>query len=154
MEDHRNVSKDGGTAILIKNGIQYRQRHDLEEFYEKELECTYAETQAKNGKGFVISSLYKSPNTSEKRMIIHLHRIYPTIYNERGCKELILGLDHNMDLLKSHQHKATQGFLDTFLQHKLLPTITRPMRITNNTAMLIDNIFIVKNSKNHSTHSY
>ena len=47
-----------------------------------------------------------------------------------------------MDLLKGHQPKATQGFLNTFLQHKLLPTITRPMRITNNTATLIDNIFI------------
>ena len=99
IENHRIVSKGGGTAILIKNGIQYKQRLDLEEFYEKELEYTFTEIEAKNGKGFVIGNLYKSLNTSEKKMITHLHRICPTVYNEKAHKELILGLDHNMDLL-------------------------------------------------------
>ena len=142
IDTHRKNSKGGGIAIPIKNGIKYRWRSDLEEFHEKELEGTYAEIQAKNGKSFMIRSLYKSPNISEKRMITHLHQVCPIVYEEKGSKELIIGLDHNMDLLKSHQHKAIQGFLDTFLNYRLLPAIIRPTRITNNTATLVNNIFI------------
>ena len=41
-------------------------------------------------------------------------------------KELILGMDHNMDLIKSSEHKPTQQFLDGLLDKDIYPTITRP----------------------------
>ena len=53
-------------------------------------------------------------------------------------------MDHNMDLLKSHEHCRTQQFLDTLLNNDLIPTITRPTRITKTSATLIDNVFISK----------
>ena len=56
--------------------------------------------------------------------------------------EMILGMDHNLDLLKCEIHKGTHGFLDLMLQHQLYPSITRPSRVTQTTATLIDNIFI------------
>ena len=57
-------------------------------------------------------------------------------------KELIIGMDHNLDLLKSSKHKLTQQFLDTLLDPDMLPTITRLTRITHQTATLIDSIFV------------
>ena len=36
----------------------------------------------------------------------------------------------------------TQNFLNCLLENDMLPTITRPSRITHNTAALIDNIFV------------
>ena len=55
---------------------------------------------------------------------------------------MILGMDHNLDLLKSENHKGTHEFLDLMLQHQLYPSVTRPSRVTQMTATLIDNIFI------------
>ena len=34
---------------------------------------------------------------------------------QKEKKELIIGMDHNLDLLKSSEHKLTQQFLDTLL---------------------------------------
>ena len=56
--------------------------------------------------------------------------------------ELILGMDHNLDLLKSAEHTMTQNFLNSLLDNDMLPTIMRPTRITHNMATLIDNIFV------------
>ena len=59
--------------------------------------------------------------------------------------ELILGMDQNIDLLKSNEHTSTRKFLDLILDSGLWPVITRPTRITQRSATLIDNIYISKN---------
>ena len=51
-------------------------------------------------------------------------------------------MDHNLDLLQSDKHAPTGKLLDTLLDAEMLPTITRPTRIMQNSATLIDNIFI------------
>ena len=56
-------------------------------------------------------------------------------------KELILGMDHNLDLLKSNTHKNTQDFLDINIDNNLFPSITHLTRITKSSGTLIDNIF-------------
>ena len=54
----------------------------------------------------------------------------------------MIGLDHNLDLLKSTKHAPMDRFILANLLLGLVPTITRPTRIMRNTATLIDNIFI------------
>ena len=56
-------------------------------------------------------------------------------------------MDHNHDLLKSDTHQQTEEFLDLMVNSEMWPTITRPTRITQTSATLIDNIFI--NSRLH-----
>ena len=51
-------------------------------------------------------------------------------------------MDHNLDFLKSEVHKPTAVFIARNLEHDLISCITRPTRITKNSATLIDNIFI------------
>ena len=50
--------------------------------------------------------------------------------------EIILGIDHDLDLLKANTHKDTQEFLDTNFNNNLLPCITRPTRITKDLSCL------------------
>ena len=57
-------------------------------------------------------------------------------------KELILGMYHNMDLLKSEAHSPTKNFLETLHDENLFPAIKRPSRITQTSATLIDNVFL------------
>ena len=56
--------------------------------------------------------------------------------------DLIMGMDHNMDLLKTSKHTNTQDFLDYNIEINMLPTINKPTRIIDSSATLIDNIFI------------
>ena len=56
--------------------------------------------------------------------------------------DVIIGIDHNLDLLKTHQHSHTNEFLEINLRKNLLPTISKPTRITTKSATLIDNVFL------------
>ena len=87
----------------------------------------------------VLGSLYRIPNSSEK----DFNQIYKKFINDWDInKELVIGIDQNLDLLKLHEHNPTQNFLETNLDHNLLPTVTWPTRITKSTVTLIDNIYI------------
>ena len=56
--------------------------------------------------------------------------------------EIIIGMDHNIDLLKGSCHNPTQQFITDLSNIDLLPTIMRPTRIMNHSATLIDNIYV------------
>ena len=54
----------------------------------------------------------------------------------------MIGLDHNLDLLKNSTHSLMQQFLEATLDAHLIPVITKPTRVTHSSATLIDNILI------------
>ena len=56
-------AKGGGTSILIRDNIPYKRRKDLEIFEEKLAESTYIEITGRNGKQYIVGSLYRSLNT-------------------------------------------------------------------------------------------
>ena len=58
---------------------------------------------------------------------------------------IIIGLDHNLDFLKSTQHTLMNDFIQSKLDFGLVPTINRPTRITQLSATLIDNIIVSQN---------
>ena len=51
-------------------------------------------------------------------------------------------MDHNLDLLKGQTHQPIRQFINKTNDLNLLPTITRPSRITYISATLIDNIHV------------
>ena len=77
-----------------------------------------------------MGSLYQPPNISANQLHHHLSETIPKVKSEDRDKQLILGMDHNLDLLKSNSHSATQKFLDMLINNGLLPTITWPTGIT------------------------
>ena len=144
VTNNRNNHKGGGVAILIREGITYRKKNELCRMIDKELESVYVDITAKNGRQIRIGSIYRAPNTDVTKLMEHIE----LVSNKTGQSsnhELILGMDQNIDLLKSDEHTNTRKFLDLILDSGLWPVITRPTRITQRSATLIDNIYISKN---------
>ena len=112
-------------------------------------------TSAKQWIQFQKSRLFNDNQMAEeimqasKPLLGHISCTMEMIQSEQGAKETILGMDHNNDLLKCHIHPAMQEFLNGILENELMPTITRPTRITQMTASLIDNVFVMKNLYNN-----
>ena len=48
--------------------------------------------------------------------------------------------DVNINLINMDKHTPTLDFIDTLLEHGMIPTISKPTRVTKNSATLIDNI--------------
>ena len=91
--------------------------------------------------------LYRPPNTKSKEFLKQYKLLLNAI--EKTHKgEIIIGMDHNLDLLKASIHKDTQEVLDINFEKNILPSITRPTRITKSTATLIDNTFISQHLHN------
>ena len=53
----------------------------------------------------------------------------------------VIGTDQNIDLLK-HENNNVKKLVDLMYEHGLMPTISKPTRITKSTATLIDNIYV------------
>ena len=94
-------------------------------------------------KSIIIGSIYHPPNTKPREFINQYQHILTRLKLEK--KDLILGIDHNLDLLKPNDHPKTQTFIDLNFDNCLFPCITRPTRITKSSATLIDNTFISEN---------
>ena len=138
----RNNKKGGGVGFLIRTDTLYRTRNDLISDA-KTLACEQCYIEIKNNtEKVIIGTMYRPPSTNISEFI----NIFDTQIEKINNKgyECIIGLDHNLDLLKQSVHSKTQEFLECILDHNLLPTITKPTRISKTSATLIDNILISK----------
>ena len=106
------------------------------------------EITSKNGHKYIVGSLYRSLNTNPENFITHVHSAIDMVHARNKKASIIMGMDHNMDLLKTVNHHATSAFLDDIVEREVYPTITRPMHITQTSATLIDNVFISKDLHN------
>ena len=89
----------------------------------------------------LVRSLYRAPNTDQSKFL-NDYKNFIDVLTKNSDYKIILGMDHNLDLLKSHIHKKTQQFLNLNLDLDLFPVITRLTRITHTSATLIDKIFL------------
>ena len=85
---------------------------------------SYIEITTKSGKSIVVGSLYRSLNSRDNALIDHIENIITKVKLEKNHKQLILGMDHNFDLLKCNQHRPTKRFLDKMMDLDMLPAIT------------------------------
>ena len=129
----------GGTSILVNDRLQSRECSDLhvETSY---LEHCIVELKTDN-RNILLVSAYRPPNANAKIFLSEYKRQLNSL-KQLKSHEIILGMDHNLDLLKSHLNQATTDFVDTNLDKELIPCITKPTRITQTSATLIDDVII------------
>ena len=140
----------GGVAIVLGRTLRSRARPDLH-VKTTHLEHIVVELK-KNKENILLVSGYRPPNANYKVFM----KEYMTLMRKLkklNKHKIILGIDHNLDLLKTHLHKQTNQFLESNLELDLVPCISKPTRITRKTATLIDNIFLSQNLQ-HQMHPY
>ena len=137
--NNRTSKKGGGVGFLISDMITYNVRKDLH-ISSDILENITIEIKL----GYTACSLYRPPNTDAKEFN-NLFLDYLANYGKLAKKqEIIIGLDHNLDFLNRDKHAPTQLFIEQILDNDLVPVITKPTRITKNSATLIDNVLLSK----------
>ena len=85
----------------------------------------------------IVSCIYRAPGSN---MDI-FREWFGQTYTVTSQKVFFICGDFNIDLLNSNNHKPTEEFISTMYSLSLFPRITRPSKITLNSATLIDNIF-------------
>jgi hypothetical protein len=142
--NYRTLKTQSGVAVYVNEKLEYNSRNDLGVFHEGVMECCFVELiTEKNRKNIIIGEVYRVPGTDENFFLEEYNNILHNIGKEN--KDLIIGTDQNLDYLKSETHVNTAKMLDINLEYFMIPTITKPTRITHSSATLIDNIYISKN---------
>ncbi len=132
-------SRGGGVAIYVKQEYDFEVREDLSLFEQGEFESIIIEV-CKDKKKALIGEIYRVPNTNATSSLLKYENLLQNIGNYRH--PIILGTDQNFNLLQIDSHAKTKELLDLFLTSNLLPSITKPTRITHSSSTLIDNIYI------------
>ena len=130
--------KGGGVAVLVSTRLTRRKMDDAETNPTIVESCV---VEIKGNKSpIIVASMYRPPNTDSKLFLEQYKRLIVQL--KKISHEIIIGLDYNLDFLKSELHRPTDDFINLILDNQQLPTITRPTRIAKQSATLIDNIIV------------
>ena len=81
----------------------------------------------------IIGVIYKPPESNTDIFVAHFSDLMGIISKER--KQCIL-----MDLIKVDTHNQTKDFVHSLYTNAFYPTISKPTRVTDHSATLLDNI--------------
>lgn len=145
----RTNRRGGGVSLFILNSVEYSVRKDLN-ILNDNVEALFIEINGdlvNTKKNIIIGVLYRPPGTDILTFINYLSEVLSSINQEK--KTLYILGDFNINLLNVENHSQSGEFLDTMLLYSYLPLITKPTRITQQSATLIDNIFTNNDMNNN-----
>lgn len=136
-----------GSAMFIRNNIQYKRRPDLESD-KLEFQTVFLELKINNS-CVILGSVYRSPSYPLEEFLEYLEPVMNLI--NLDSKLCVIGGDFNVDILKHQSSGQASLFLNTFATLGLSPGISLPTRISAESKSLIDNFFfndisVVKNT--------
>ena len=133
----------GGVLIYVREGLNFKPRTDLQIYAAKALESCFIEIINPGRKpNDIVGTMYRHPSTMEPQDFNenYLRPLIDKLMKESN-KDIYLGGDFNLDLIKASEHEETSEFLDIMTSNFLLPTISLPTKINKKHDTLIDNIF-------------
>ena len=128
----------GGAAIYVTKTLKSIPRPDIK-FNMQLVESCWVEIDPCNGKApILIGYIYRHPGANIEEFTKQLDDLIKKLQNRHQL--YILG-DMNIDFLIYNHHAQTEEYLDMLHSNNISPVITKPTRITNHTATLIDHIY-------------
>ena len=133
----RDSKIGGGVALYISESVDFLERPDLT-INNSFLQTAFIEIVDANSKNIIVGNIYRPPYTDIDSFLGELDSLLSSIQTE--TKLLYLMGDYNINL-NTESHAKSKEFLDTMFLYNLFPVITKPTRISDNSATVIDNIF-------------
>uniref|UniRef100_A0A3B3C2G3 Reverse transcriptase domain-containing protein n=1 Tax=Oryzias melastigma TaxID=30732 RepID=A0A3B3C2G3_ORYME len=135
---NRTFQKGGGVALYVDQNLNSCIVKDMCLTIDTIMECVTVEIETEKSKNTIVSCIYRKPGSCIDMFREKLFELYEGLNNR---KMIFVCGDINIDLLNPLEQTAITEFINTMYSMCLYPTITKPSRITRNSATLIDNIF-------------
>ena len=140
-QDFRPKRKGGGVALYIDSNLQYKVRNDLN--LGDNTNSIFVEidrNQLKSKYNTIIGCIYRPPSYSLQSFNDSLTNMLSILQKKK--KHILIAGDFNVNvdpLIRGDSN--TQNFKNIFSSNFLFPLISRPTRVTNHSATVIDNIY-------------
>ena len=142
----RKNKQGGGVGLYVDRSYHYRERTDLDIDIEDVIESKFIELLTTPNK-ILIGIIYRPPNNKIDLFMKALAELLQKLDSQN--KKCYLMGDFNLDLLKIEENQHTKDFINVMFSSTFYPLITKPTRITNSSATLIDNIFVNNLDEGH-----
>ena len=143
----RDSNRGGGLVIYLNKKLcSYNDCKVLDDLSEntdfKVGEFFFVEISRENNKNIIIGNMYRSPSKAAdpNNFVNNLEQKLKLLEKHKNKIIALLG-DSNIDLLKIDAYQPAKRYFDLLQEHGFAPLISRPTRITNHSATLIDHIF-------------
>ena len=141
IKRNRKDGKGGGVGMFIKDGVEWKRRHDMEH---ENLECIWIEVHIKNSKSILVAVYYRPPEGSTCLSANFNESIREALYKcVQESKEVIILGDFNVNYLKGNENK---DFKALFRLYGFTQLIKQATRIAKDMSTLID-IILSNNPK-------
>jgi len=154
----RKNARGGGVGIFVKNDIVYKVLSQYSIFQERIFESLFIEITNDSNQKIVIGSVYrpgtKCPGLNFTEQFAQFSDTLSNILSDLSSnyeKVYIFG-DLNLDLLKINENKFVSEYVDTLFSFGFLQIVTKPTRVSANSATLIDHV--LTNSLNETFESF
>ena len=137
----------GGVGMFVRSGLSYEVLELTNSFVEGVYESIWTLLTLPDKSKRIVGNIYR-PNTAPrgdlvKAIDIHISILDQIKHDKRLRKyKLVLVSDFNVNILNFNKHEDTSMYVDTQMSRGLLPVITKPTRIYQYSATLIDHIFV------------
>ena len=130
--------KGGGVALYFPSHFECRVLSDLTIMSDC-LETVFVEVVIPEKRNLIIGVVYRPPQGNVDTFVNEIQTILSNSVMEN--KSVYFMGDFNVNLLEFDKYAHVNEFLDLLASFSYLPVITKPTRITEHSATLIDNIF-------------
>ena len=154
----RENARGGGVGIFVKKDIVFNVLKQYSVFSERIFESLFIEITNDNNQKVVIGSVYrpgtKCPGLTFNDQFAEFSDILSNTLSELGSKydNVYIFGDFNLDLLKINENKFISQYIDNLCSFGFLQIVTKPTRIAENSATLIDHI--ITNSPSNTFESF
>ena len=141
----RSVARGGGVGIYIKQNLSYKILKQYSVFSERIFESLFIELSLANNKKIVIGSIYRpgtvSPGMTFTEQFTQFSEILSTLLADISSEyeHVFIYGDFNLNILDL-SNKFIADYVETIFSYGFLQLITRPTRVSGNSATLLDHI--------------
>jgi hypothetical protein len=153
----RNNVQGGGVGIYVKHDLKFTHLPQISTFVDRILESILIELTLPNNTKSIIGSVYR-PGTKHPLYTINdqftqFCELFSQLCNELTASDstnFIAG-DFNLDVLQYGKNTYVTEYIDSLFSFGLLQIITKPTRIVNRSATVIDHIITNSLHSNHNS---
>ena len=154
----RNNARGGGVGIYVKNHLTFNVLNQYSIFIERIFESIFVEISLPNSKKIVIGSVYrpgtKFPGLTFTQQFAQFSETLSSLLADLGDKyeHVFLYGDFNLNVLEFSNNKFITEYIENVFSFGFLQLITRPTRVCENTATILDHILTNSTSLDHNTY--
>ena len=155
--NQRQVARGGGVGIYVKQHLSFKILKQYSTFVERIFESLFIEISLPNSKKVVIGNIYRPgtavPGLNFTQQFAQFFEIFSNTLAELGnnYEHVFIYGDFNLNILELTKNKFISEYVESFFSYGFIQLITRPTRIAENSATILDHVLTNSTIQKHDT---